>query len=146
MALAACKQRSTTWPGPGRRRVRHGPLAGLAGRTQAQEKLHKLYRKLDICVVPSLWPEPFGIVALEGMACGRPVIATRVGGLQEIVVDEETGCLVDPGNVEQFADRLERLMDDPDLRAKMGEKGRARVLADFTWDQIVKKHYLPLME
>ena len=111
-----------------------------------QEKLHKLYRKLDICVVPSLWPEPFGIVALEGMACGRPVIATRVGGLQEIVVDGETGFLVQPGNVEEFADRLERLLDDPGLRAEMGEKGRARVLEDFTWDQIVKKHYLPLMQ
>jgi len=113
---------------------------------QTQENLHKIYRHLDICVVPSLWPEPFGIVAVEAMACGRPVIATRVGGLQEIVVDGETGFLVDPGDSEGFAQKLELLMDDPELRARMGQKGRERALENFTYDHIVQKHYLPLIE
>ncbi len=113
---------------------------------QTQENLHKVYRHLDICVVPSLWPEPFGIVAVEAMACQRPLVATRVGGLQEIVVDGETGFLVDPSDPQMLADRLEQLLDDPELRRSMGLKGRERVLNEFTWDHIVQKHYLPLLE
>lgn len=113
---------------------------------QTQENLYKIYKHLDICVVPSVWPEPFGIVAVEAMACQRPLIATRVGGLQEIVDEGETGFLVEPGDAKDLSEKLEHLMDDPELRLSMGRKGRQRVLEEYTWDKIVEKHYLPLLE
>ncbi len=109
-----------------------------------QEKLPGLYARSDICVVPSIWPEAFGIVALEAMACGKPVIVSRVGGLQNIINDGIEGFVVDPGSPEQLKDRLSILLKDPKLRKQMGEAGRKRVLENYTWDIIYDRYYAPL--
>lgn len=112
----------------------------------SQEELPGLYAQSDICVVPSIWPEPFGIVALEAMASGKPVIVSRVGGLQNIIQDGVEGFIVAPGSPEQLRDRLTLLLRDPGLRKRMGEAGRQRVLATYTWDHVYEKHYAPLFD
>ena len=105
------------------------------------EKLANLYARADICVAPSLWAEPFGMVAVEGMACGRPVVASKVGGLADSVVDGQTGFLVPPGDAVALADKLRVLLDDYELRVEMGRRGRARAEREFCWPRIVERHY-----
>ncbi|MEZ4863310.1 MAG: glycosyltransferase family 4 protein [Caldilineaceae bacterium] len=78
-------------------------------------------------IVPSVWPEPFGMVVIEAMAAGRPVIASRSGGLTDIVVESETGLLVPPGDVEALRAAIQALLDDPALCLAMGQAGRQRV-------------------
>jgi len=80
----------------------------------------------SIGVVPSIWPEPFGQVAIEAMACGRPVVASAIGGLQDSVVHGETGLLVPPGDDKALAEAIRSLLNDPARRAAMGEAGRKR--------------------
>jgi glycosyltransferase involved in cell wall biosynthesis len=106
-----------------------------------QQELSKLYMESDICVVPSIWPEPFGIVALEGMAAGKPVIATNVGGLKTIVRNGETGYLVPPLDPESLMQKLEYLLDHPELRRQMGDRARQIVEQEYTWDVIYQKYY-----
>lgn len=106
----------------------------------------KFYRQADICVVPSVWEEPFGLVAVEAMATGRPVCVARVGGLQEIVVHGETGFVYDRYDDEALARHLRTLLDDPALRRRMGDAGRKRVEQEYDWKQVVSKHYPPILE
>lgn len=80
-------------------------------------------------LVPSVWPEPFGMVALEAMAAGRPVVASAVGGLADLVVDGTTGILVPPGDAAALRRAIQRLLADPHLRARMGAEGRQRATA-----------------
>ena len=80
-------------------------------------------------VVPSIWPDPCPSVAMEAMAVGKPVIASRVGGLPEIVADGETGILVPPADPQALRAAISRLIDDPALAASMGAAGRERVTA-----------------
>lgn len=110
----------------------------------AFDKLPALYRQADICVFPSLWPEPFGLVAVEAMAAGKPIIASKVGGLRQIVCDKENGFLVKPADAAQLAEKIEILLDEPLLRAKMGRCSRKIAEEKFSWRDIIKKHYLPL--
>jgi glycosyltransferase involved in cell wall biosynthesis len=83
-----------------------------------------LWRACSIAVVPSTWLEPFGLVALEAMTLGRPVVASRIGGLADIVKDEITGIAVPPGDPVALAAALQRLIDDPELAARLGQAGR----------------------
>jgi glycosyltransferase involved in cell wall biosynthesis len=85
----------------------------------------------DVVALPSLH-EGLGVAALEAMAAGRPVVASRVGGLGEVVVDGETGVLVPPGDPASLAEALRGLAGDPAWRARLGEAGRGRVLARYT--------------
>lgn len=110
------------------------------------ESLKAIYQEADICVVPSIWEEPFGLVAVESMASGRPVVASRVGGLQTIVAHEETGFLFDREDSASLARQLGRLLDDGDLRRRMGEAGRKRAEREYDWDRIIETHYPPLLE
>ena len=109
------------------------------------DKLPQLYSRADICVVPSLWPEPFGMVAVEAMASGRPVVASKTGGLADSVVDGETGFLVPPGDAPALADKLRVLLDDAELRTGMGRRGRERVEEIFSWPRIIQEHYPPIL-
>lgn len=85
------------------------------------------WRRAMVGLVPSVWAEPFGIVALEALATATPVIASRIGGLVDVVDDGETGILVPPGDPHALAGAMERLVRDPDLRRRMGETARERV-------------------
>ncbi len=113
---------------------------------QSHDEIRTLYQQADCCVVPSVWDEPFGLVALEAMASGRPVCASRVGGLQDIVVDGETGFLFERGNPEELCQKLVLLLDDAALRARMGEAGRRRVEDHYTWPRVILQHYEPFLE
>ena len=110
----------------------------------AREDLIHLHSHAAVFVCPSIY-EPFGLVILEAMACETPVVASRVGGIPEIVVEGETGYLVDfdPADLDGFtsalADRIEKLLKDPTLAASMGKAGRERVLQHFGWPAIASK-------
>ena len=107
-----------------------GDLVGFAG-PQPQETLRTHYVAADVTVLPSHY-ESFGMVALEAMACGSPVVASRVGGLTTTVRDGVTGFLVAEGDVDALADRLETLLADPDLRWRLGREG-VRWAAQHRW-------------
>ena len=101
--------------------------------------IERIYPALDGLVSPSPFPESFGLVLVEAMACEVPVIATRHGGPLDIVTDEETGLFVPPGDVEALAEAVARLAGDEALRRRMGQAGRERVLRHFTLDQFQSK-------
>jgi glycosyltransferase involved in cell wall biosynthesis len=85
-----------------------------------------------VCLVLPSFSEGLGRVVLEAMACGRPVIGTRVGGIPEMIEDEITGLLVSPGDPNGLAESLLRLLEDPKLAEAMGRRGRAKVESLFT--------------
>ncbi len=98
------------------------------------ERLPLFYSAADVCVVPSFY-ESFGLVALEAMACGTPVVASRVGGLAGTVRDGETGYLIPWRCPEPFAERLELLLDNEELRRAFGQSAREFV-ERFRWDNV----------
>jgi glycosyltransferase involved in cell wall biosynthesis len=83
-------------------------------------------------VVPSLWPEPAGLVALEAMAHGRPVIAAAHGGLPELVGEQGSGLLIPPGDVAALAEALDQLASDHPAAIRMGQSGQQRIAQHFT--------------
>lgn len=95
-----------------------------------KEDLFKHYQRATICVIPSRWDNSPNTV-YEAMAAGKPVVATNVGGIPEIVVNRKTGLLVEPGNSEQLAQALIQLLSKKELREKMGRKGQRRVQRTF---------------
>jgi len=97
------------------------PVVTFLG-SQPQEALPLFYSAAEVCLLPSRY-ESFGMVALESMACGTPVIASRVGGLNYTVRDGQTGYLIPEGNPRAIADRLDRLLRDSALRSFMGSRG-----------------------
>jgi glycosyltransferase involved in cell wall biosynthesis/O-antigen/teichoic acid export membrane protein len=99
------------------------------------EGLASAYRSGDICVIPSVWEEPFGIPVVEAMACGVPVIATRGGAFPEIIEHGKTGLLVERGNVDDLAAALRRLLSDGKLRIDLGKAGRLQAVEQFSWSK-----------
>ncbi|MDP8909468.1 MAG: glycosyltransferase family 4 protein [Chloroflexota bacterium] len=97
------------------------------------------FRRCALAVVPSIWPEPFGLVAIEAMAMGKPVIAARSGGLPEVVIDDVTGLLVEPGDVEDLRHALVRLMSDRELRERLGQASARRAERHFSADAVVPR-------
>ena len=95
------------------------------------------YSAADVVLVPS-WYESYGLVALEAMACGAPVVAARTGGLSSLVRDGETGYLVPLHTPESYADRVEVLLANDALREAMGRAGRRRAEA-MGWDAIGRR-------
>jgi len=103
---------------------------------------------IDIFVMPSLF-EGLGVAALEAMAGGKAVVASRVGGLAESIIDGETGLLVPPNDPERLAAAVGRLITDRSLCESMGVRGAERVRELFTIDQMAKKneaYYYTLLE
>jgi glycosyltransferase involved in cell wall biosynthesis len=98
----------------------------------------KFLAALDIFILPSLY-EGLGVAALEAMAAGKPVVASRVGGLAELVDDSESGFLVAPANAQELAAAIAKLIPDTDLRAAFGRKGAARVRQQFSMEQMAKR-------
>jgi glycosyltransferase involved in cell wall biosynthesis len=97
------------------------------------KKLSDLYVESSVVVVPSIWPEPFGIVGIEAMAYGRPVVAFDSGGISEWLIDGHTGFLIRAGDNQELAAKIKVLLNNPELSKFMGENGR----------EIVKKHFIP---
>jgi D-inositol-3-phosphate glycosyltransferase len=100
------------------------------------EQLPLYYNAADVCVVPSYY-ESFGLVALEAMACGTPVVASRVGGLTGTVRDGETGYLISWRCPEPFAERLELLLGNEALRRRFGEAAR-EVVERYRWANVAE--------
>jgi D-inositol-3-phosphate glycosyltransferase len=118
-----------------------GDFTTLAGRL-SQDVLPTYYAAADVCVVPSHY-EPFGLVAIEAMASGTPVVASDVGGLQFTVVPEETGLLAPPQDVSAFAEAIDRILLNPEWREELGKAGRKRVIEKFSWGGVA--HQLELL-
>jgi glycosyltransferase involved in cell wall biosynthesis len=93
-------------------------------------------RRSLFTVVPSLLPETFGLVALEAAAAGKPIVASRIGGLTDVVVDGETGLLITPASRDELTATMRRLLADEGLRMRMGEAARRRA-AEFSADAVV---------
>jgi glycosyltransferase involved in cell wall biosynthesis len=106
-------------------------FAGQVSRTE----MPALLRSADV-VVCAPWYEPFGIVPLEAMACGVPVVGSAVGGLLDSVDDSRTGVLVPPSDPAAIAKAVRSLLDDPVRRAAFGQAGRARALSLFSWERV----------
>ncbi|MFQ5559549.1 MAG: glycosyltransferase family 4 protein [Nitrospinota bacterium] len=102
--------------------------------------IKSLYNDVDICVVPSLWEEPFGMVALEAMASGKPVVASAVSGLRMSVDDGVTGFLFPSGDGPKMIEALNTLLDSPELMTSMGAAGRKRAEKYFDWERVVDRY------
>ncbi len=100
----------------------------------AHDELGGFYERAAVVAVPS-HREGFGVVCAEAMAHGRAVVAAAVGGLLDLVVDGETGLLVPPGDVGALRAALRRLLDDQELRRRLGAAGRERVREQFSWQR-----------
>ncbi|GAA1774590.1 glycosyltransferase family 1 protein [Pseudarthrobacter sulfonivorans] len=100
-----------------------------------RSEMPALFRSAD-AVVCAPWYEPFGIVPLEAMACGVPVVAAAVGGLRDTVVDGSTGIHVPPRDPEAIAAALARLLGDPALRDELGAAGQRRVRSRYSWERV----------
>jgi len=113
------------------------------------ERIVELYAEAEVACVPSLY-EGFSLPAVEAMACGVPVVGTTGGAVPEVLGrDGETGLLVPPGDPDALATTLRRALDDPELRARIGAAGRARVLERFTWRATALgtvEHYRAVLE
>ena len=92
----------------------------------------KLLSAVDAVAVPSLWPDPLPRTVMEAMAAGKPVVAYDTGGVPEMVVEGETGLMVEPGDVEGLADRMVRLADDAELRRRLGAAAAERARTEFS--------------
>ena len=92
----------------------------------------------SVLVLPS-YMEGLPTVCLEALASGVPVVASRVGGTSEVVIDGETGYLFDPGNARSCAEGALRLLSDEKLRVRMGEEGRKLVVGDYNWETVLGK-------
>ena len=111
-------------------------FAGFIGDTT---KKALYYKSSDIFVLPStMSTESFGIVNLEAMACGIPIVASKIGGIPDVVKDGENGLLVPPRDSEALADTIIYLLENEDIRKRMGKNGRDKV-EDSSWERIAEE-------
>ena len=112
---------------------------------QSQEDLPRHLAACDLLVIPTLAQEALGRTAVEAMAAGRPVVASRLGGLPTTVADGATGLLIEPGDPADLAGKITALLNDANLRHRMGTAGRQRFEEHYAWEVIVERHYKPLL-
>ncbi|HWG90154.1 MAG TPA: glycosyltransferase family 4 protein [Candidatus Thermoplasmatota archaeon] len=128
------------WDGHLQRMVKDLGVEGkviLAGKVDYHD-LPRYYAAATMGVLPSTSRlEAFGIAALEAMATGRPVVLSRMPGMQEVIEDAETGLLAEPADPKDLAEKITRIALDPELAASMGKRGRARILEGFTLERVV---------
>ena len=105
----------------------------------SEESKASLYREAWVVAVPTLYAEGFGIVAAEAMASGAPVVASRVGGLKEVVEHEATGLLVKPNSPRELSMALTSLIQDRSLRRRLSAKARARALEAYSWNEVAER-------
>jgi len=110
----------------------------ITGRIDNEEVYRSAYADCDVFVLPSIF-EAFGIVVLEAMAFGKPCVATRVGGVPDLIIDKKTGLLVEPNDPGGLAKALISLLKDPEKAKAMGVSARKTVGKDYTWPRIVDR-------
>ena len=104
-----------------------------------KDQLKALYGGLRCVVAPSIWYEGFPMAIVEAMAAGLPVVASRIGGIPEIVEHGVTGLLFEPGNAEDLANNLRRLLDNPELADQMGKAGREKVAREYSEERYYER-------
>ena len=103
-------------------------------------ELDQFYRNARMIVVPSIWYETFGLVAAEGSALGLPVIASRIGALQETVDHQITGLHVNPNDVDDLSKAIKTLWDSPELVRQYGQAGRKKIATEYTKKRHTEGH------
>lgn len=103
------------------------------------KKLVPYYSRANVLVAPSVWDEPLGLVILEAMACGTPVVVTRKGGIPLAVKEGYNGFFVRPRNSTEIVDKVNKLLDNLPLQEKMAVNARKSVVEKFNWEMIAKK-------
>lgn len=124
---------------------RHIEKLGIEGSVRfldrvSRERLYSLYDEAEVYVQPSLY-EPLGITILEAMSMSKPIVATRVGGIPELITNGVEGLLVEPRNSLQLARAITNVFSDSSCREKFGSNARKRVEREFTWETIAKKTF-----
>jgi len=114
-------------------------LLGYMG-DDKKEELEEFYYSADVFVAPSVWDEPLGLVILEAMTAKVPIIATRKGGIPLAVKDGVNGFLIRPKNSREISEACNKLLENDELRKKMGEAARQTVENKFTWKMIAQKY------
>jgi len=109
--------------------------------SQKLNQINDFYLRADVYVAPSVWSEPLGLVILEAMAQKTPVVVTRKGGVGTVVKDGYNGLFVRPRNSKQIAEKVNMLLEDENLRIKLGENAYKTVLEKFNWKKISGKFY-----
>jgi glycosyltransferase involved in cell wall biosynthesis len=104
------------------------------------ENIYDLYHAMDFLVVPSIEKEDFPNVILEAMSCGKAVVGTDIGGIPEQVIEDETGYIVKPKDVEELANAMKKLINDPKLADRLGKNGNERFEKEFSEDIVVKRY------
>jgi glycosyltransferase involved in cell wall biosynthesis len=107
---------------------------------EMKKELEEFYYRADVFVAPSVWDEPLGLVILEAMTCKTPVIATRKGGIPLAVKDGLNGFLIRPRSNKQIAEACNKLLEDDELRERMGKEAKATVERKFTWKKVAQRY------
>ena len=109
----------------------------FAGRV-SDEELPKYYNLADIFVFPTLRVESFGLVLAEAMACEKPVIASRIGGIPTVIEDNKDGILIEPGNLKELKEKIVEVLEDKELAKRLGKNARKKVVERFSLDRMVE--------
>lgn len=104
-----------------------------------QVNFKHFYARADVYVAPSTWNEPLGLVILEAMAAKTPVISTRAGGVTSLIKDGYNGYLVRPRNAQEIADKVNILLENPELCKKMGDRAHKLVAEKYTWEKLAQR-------
>jgi len=97
------------------------------------------YRQAEIFVLPSLF-EPFGMTSTEAMACGVPVIASKFGGIQNVISSGKNGILVDPSDPDKFAEAMIKLIKNKNKAQTLGQNGYVTIKNNYSWEAIAQRH------
>ncbi|MEN6404579.1 MAG: glycosyltransferase, partial [Armatimonadia bacterium] len=144
--LSVCPDTQFVFAGDGSMRdglLRQAREAGVAERVRlvghlTGDVLAAFYHACDVIAIPSLY-EPFGMVALEAMAAGRPVIASATGGLKETVLAGATGVAIPPRDPRALASAVVQLLMNPQAAASLGRQAQERIATEFRWDDVATR-------
>ena len=110
------------------------------------DEIRQFYKIAEVCVVPSIWDEPLGLVILEAMAMETPVVASRKGGIPLAVKDGYNGLLIRPRSAKAIYQAVNKILDDDELRRSMGQAARRTVEEKFDWAKVIAPKFLPVYD